>query len=490
MSVPHVRDEKGALNVLLVDDEPALLHVTARHLRAAGFHVTECEDGPSAVGLAESATFDVLVSDIDMPGLSGIALLKQLRQRQIEIPVVLMTGAPTLDTAVQAVEHGAFKYLMKPVDPEELRDTVERAGRWREGVSTGSRRRASPESSGVLPAAEAPSFTRASIAEGVVLAERYRMGQPLGEGGMGEVWEAIQLRTGRAVAVKLLKSGLNARAEMRRRLLREARAASAVEHPNVVDVFDVFELGDGTPVLVMALLRGRTLARRLAEVGSLPVAEMADLLLPVVSAVGTAHAHGVIHRDLKPDNIFIADEGERTVVKVLDFGVAKLVSTEEQATGALTATGALVGTPGYMSPEQLGGERDVDHRADIWSIGAIVYEALTGVRALNADNIGQMLKLLYTGGIPPVSQRAPGLPRQLAHLVDRMLARERDERPHDLREVYAELCRHASTAAPAFGPPGAAKVAPTSGVMKVSTAELANARTEQGDTPAILNRLR
>ena len=440
------RDHDVAPTVLLIEDESALRHAYARMLRAAGWTVTECGHGASAVELIGAHSFDVILSDIDMPGLSGIEFLGLLRERQIETPVVLMTGAPTLDTAVKAVEHGAFKYLTKPMESGELLETVDRAAK--------SRRRAL--GSQQLQGVEArDSATRVCILPGVVLAERYRLVQLLGEGGMGHVWEAVQLSTGRSVAVKLLHSSLNAnaRSEMRKRLLREARAASSVEHPNVVHVFDMFELGDGTPVLVMALLRGQTLGRRLAGARALSLPDVADLLLPVVSAVGTAHANGVIHRDLKPDNIFLADEGGRTTVKVLDFGIAKLVSNEAQEGVGLTAAGVPIGTPGYMAPEQAMGERDVDHRADVWSIGAILYEMLSGSRAVQADSIGQTIKQLFMDAIAPLSGRAPDLSPTVAKLVDRMLARERDQRPSDLREVYSELARYASAGAPAFGPP-------------------------------------
>jgi serine/threonine-protein kinase len=473
--------------VLLVDDEAALLHATGRQLRLAGYDVTECDSGGRALDLLEGGEFDVVVSDIDMPGLSGIALLKVLAERRSQVPVILMTGTPSLDTAMSAVEHGAFKYLIKPVAWTELRETVERAARWRVDPPSGSQsRRGSSEPVGVSESGS--PITLAGVVEGAVLGARYRVGRLLGEGGMSQVWEATQLRTGGAVALKVLHASLNARPAMRRRLLREARAASAVQHPNVVDVFDAFELGDGTPVLVMTLLKGRTFGDRLADEGKLSLADACDVLLPVVSAVGAAHAHGVIHRDLKPENIFLADEGGRTSVKVLDFGIAKLVTGEAPATVALTATGALVGTPGYMSPEQGMGEPDVDHRADVWAVGAMLYEALAGARPLSSENVGQMLKQLLTEGIPRLSARAPDLPSSVTDLVDRMLARERDQRPGDLREAYAELSRHATVAAPPFGPPAPAKI-PSSGVVS-RDASLGEARTEVGDTPAILNRKR
>ncbi|HEX8794054.1 MAG TPA: response regulator [Polyangiaceae bacterium] len=440
--------------VLLVDDEPALLRALTRALGAAGFAVTTCADGADAARLIAMQSFAVVVSDIDMPQLDGVGLLSLLRERSIDTPVILMTGSPSLETAIRAVEHGAFKYLTKPIAPDQLIDAVTKA--------VGSRR---------------PS--RVGFSPGLVLGERYRLDRLLGEGGMSQVWEALHVRTGRPAAVKVLHAALNPKPEMRQRLLREARVASTLGHPNVVDVWDLFELPDGTPVLVMELMRGRTLRQHFQATGAVGLAAAAELLLPVVSAVGTAHARGVVHRDLKPENIFLADEGNRVVVKVLDFGIAKLVSPDLQDGAALTVTGATLGTPGYMAPEQAFGENDIDCRADVWALGAILYEALAGVRPIEASNVGQVLKVLLVDGIMPLVRRRPELPPGVGSLVDRMLMRERDERPGDLRAVFAELSRHANVGPPAFGPPSS-EGPPTSGVTPAADDVLAHARTEKG----------
>jgi serine/threonine protein kinase len=255
--------------------------------------------------------------------------------------------------------------------------------------------------------------------------------------------------------------------------------ASTLGHPNVVDVWDLFELQDGTPVLVMELMRGRTLRQHFKATGAIGLTAAADLLVPVVSAVGTAHARGVVHRDLKPENIFLAEEGDRLVVKVLDFGIAKLVSSDLDDGAALTVTGATLGTPGYMAPEQAFGQSDVDCRADVWSLGAILYEALAGVRPIEASNVGQVLKVLLVEGIVPLVRRRPELPPGVGSLVDRMLTRERDERPDDLRGVFAELSRHARIGAPAFASPSSEAPA-ASGVLPAADDMLGHARTEQG----------
>ena len=203
---------------------------------------------------------------------------------------------------------------------------------------------------------------------GAVIAARYRLVRRVGEGGMGVIWAADDLIAGRRTALKRIKDTVDDPAA-RRRFLHEARAASVVRHPNVVEVLDVLELEDGPPAIAMELLDGESLRDVLVRDRTLSVPALADILVPVISAVGAAHALGVVHRDLKPENIFLArGAGGERVVKVLDFGIAKLTALDGDAmrSAGLTMT-AVLGTPAYMAPEQVFGERDIDHRADIWA---------------------------------------------------------------------------------------------------------------------------
>ena len=232
------------------------------------------------------------------------------------------------------------------------------------------------------------------------------------------------------------------------RLLREARAACAVHHPGVVQVHDVVELEDGTPAMVMELLVGETLAERLARHRVMSLPELARIMVRVCSAVGSAHALGIVHRDLKPENIFLTEAADGWAVKVLDFGIAKLTASEGVAarTGAITGTGAIVGTPDYMAPEQLFGEGDIDHRADIWALGIILYEALAGVRPTRGKNLGQTYKVIMTDAIVPLRRRAPNVPAPIIDLVDRMLSRDRAKRPPDFGAVLDLLADYTDEA--------------------------------------------
>jgi eukaryotic-like serine/threonine-protein kinase len=291
----------------------------------------------------------------------------------------------------------------------------------------------------------------AEYSAGDVIGDAYRLDTQLGEGGMGAVWAATHLSSGRTAALKLVKASRHS-AETRRRLLREARVSTTINHPNIVRVFSVFELADGKPVIVMERLVGENLREKLDRELSLGVEEAASALLPVISAVGTAHAYGVIHRDLKPENVFLALERGLIRTCVLDFGVAKLTASEgiTAASAALTDTGAVVGTPMYMAPEQIMGEV-VDHRADIWALGVILYEALSGGRPIDGEGFGQIFKNLMTSAIAPLRMIAPALPPSLTELVDRMLARDRNDRPLDLRSVYEALEPFAQAPSLRFG---------------------------------------
>jgi serine/threonine protein kinase len=294
------------------------------------------------------------------------------------------------------------------------------------------------------------------VSPGRLIAGRYRIDRHLGEGGMGTVWAARHEVTRRLVAIKLLKEPVQHKSDVRQRFLQEARAASALRHPNVVEVIDVFDLEDGSPVMVMELLEGETLGDKLARDERLSTEETAALLIPVVAAVESAHVLGIVHRDLKPENIFIADDGTETRVKVLDFGVAKLAAEHYRELGQsvlVTEAGAMLGTPCYMAPEQLTNE-GVDHHADVWSLGVIAYECLSGVRPVEGQNLAEVVTRLVTGAITPLDRLAPELPRDVTAIVQEMLTRDVKRRLHDLGEFTKVLSRYTRVRAPVAGPDG------------------------------------
>jgi len=263
---------------------------------------------------------------------------------------------------------------------------------------------------------------------GLVAGDRFRLERRVGSGGMGEVWAATHLVTQKPVALKFLSPERASDSRSHARILREARAAATVRHDNVATIHDVGALESGLPFLVMDLLEGETLAELLRRDGKLPARALAPIALQIVAAVEAAHAVGVVHRDLKPDNVFLCPGG---VVKVLDFGVAKLARAEEPtAAQPLTTTGEVLGTSFYMAPEQLYAESDVDGRADVWSLGVTLYEALAGVVPTRGESVGQVLKAITTDdAIAHLSKVAPEVPEGLARCVMRMLSRDRAARP-------------------------------------------------------------
>jgi serine/threonine-protein kinase len=277
---------------------------------------------------------------------------------------------------------------------------------------------------------------------GAVIAGRFRVDRLIAEGGMCRVYAAQHTLTRKHLALKVLRRAHAANPSMRRRFLREARAACAVRHRNVLEIDDVIELADSTLVLVMDRLEGESLAKKLFRRGRLPLAELAPIAIQVIDAVSAAHAVGIVHRDLKPENIFVGPgAGGVPSVKVIDFGIAKLTASNGDAerTDPETRRGDMLGTPYYMAPEQVVGDVAVDHRADIWAIGVILYEGLSGTRPVDGETVPQILLRTARGTIVPLEQRVSGLPIRLVKLVGRMLRRDRDERPSSLRELRLVL---------------------------------------------------
>lgn len=240
---------------------------------------------------------------------------------------------------------------------------------------------------------------------GRVLAQRYRLIDKLGEGGMGSVWRAEHLELGTLVAVKLISREVANNPDALERFRREAHAAAALRSPHVVQILD-YGVDGNTPFMVMELLEGESLAERLARRGSLGMDETSRILSQVARAVSKAHSFGIVHRDLKPDNIFLVHNDDEEVAKVLDFGIAKATGDVTGSASMMTGTGVMLGTPYYMSPEQAAGRRDVDHRTDTWALAVIAYQCLVGSPPFRADTIGGLVLAICTEQAPRPSQHA------------------------------------------------------------------------------------
>jgi serine/threonine-protein kinase len=273
-----------------------------------------------------------------------------------------------------------------------------------------------------------------------VVADRYRIEKLLGKGGMAEVYAAVNLRTDKRVALKWIRPALASTAEGLARFRREALAAGRITHSSVVTVYDVVE-HQGAACLVMELLEGETLAKRLARSGPLPLVEVIALILPVMRGVAAAHAEGVVHRDLKPDNIFVCldDHGQVQGCKVLDFGVSKVAVPAAVVPANITVSGHMVGTPTYMSPEQVRGASDVDQRADVYAIGLVLYEMLAGRPPFVHEQFSAVILDILYQDAPPITNARPDVPRGIARALHRALARDRDRRFSDVPSFIRAL---------------------------------------------------
>jgi len=263
------------------------------------------------------------------------------------------------------------------------------------------------------------------------VAGKYRIDGILGKGGMGTVYAATHLVTDKPVALKRIAE--DAHETSRERLLREAKAAGRVDHPNVVDVYDVGEDDDGAIFLVMERLQGMPLEAAMAP-GPMGVADAVALLMPVMRGVAAAHTQGVIHRDLKPENIFLVEhqDGSPRTIKVLDFGISKLTGVELQ----LTQTGMVLGTPHYMAPEQLKGTKAIDGRCDQYALACILYEMLEGKPPYDAGSYPELAAAKLTDAPRPFEQ---AVPRKLQRLILRAMRQRPAKRFPDVRTFALEL---------------------------------------------------
>jgi serine/threonine-protein kinase len=252
----------------------------------------------------------------------------------------------------------------------------------------------------------------------------------LGSGASGSVWAARNELIDRDVALKVMRPEVAEDAVSLQRFFNEAKASGRVRSPSIVEILDLGQAEDGSPFLVFELLEGESLDEKLRREGTLQVEPMLEMLHGIARALDMAHSQGIIHRDLKPANIFVmqpkGNGSDAQLGKILDFGISKIFDTGHNFT--LTRTGTVVGSPAYMSPEQAAGREDIDGRADIWSLGVVMYEALTGTLPHQAANYNALMVRILTQDCDPVMTRKTDLPPGVCAIIDACLKRERDQR--------------------------------------------------------------
>ncbi len=279
----------------------------------------------------------------------------------------------------------------------------------------------------VAPDSEDPMVGR--IFEG-----RYQVLDILGRGGFGAVYRASQLGIGRDVAIKVLAAEVDQELPEIARFQQEARALAALDHPNIIKIYDFGQAEDGGLYLVMEYLRGKPLNQHLAQHGRLPPREVVEIALQIADALGEAHAKGIVHRDLKPHNLFLAESGRRTTVKVLDFGIARVLESSGQAAAVLTRTGAFIGSPPYMSPEQSSG-RPVTTQSDLYSLGCVLHELLLGRLVFDHTSATAFAVAHCMDTVAPPHIDGVPLHGPLVDLVMALLEKDPQARPNDIEAV-------------------------------------------------------
>ncbi|HTL38028.1 MAG TPA: serine/threonine-protein kinase, partial [Kofleriaceae bacterium] len=282
-----------------------------------------------------------------------------------------------------------------------------------------------------------PTSLDADLEQGQEVGE-YQIESKLGQGAFGTVYKATHPLIGKTVAIKVLATKLSVDPEMVSRFIAEARAVNQIRHRNIIDIFSFGKLPDGRQYYVMEYLDGEPLDALLDRVGNLSLADALPILRPIAKALDAAHAKGIAHRDLKAENVFLGTEGDGSLnLKLLDFGIAKLIGREE-ALKHKTRTGAPIGTPYYMSPEQCRG-KDVDHRTDIYAFGVLMFKMLTGAFPFDADDYMSILMQQLNVDPPAPSTHLPDLPPPIDDVVLWLLAKDPAARPPDLRTAVKAL---------------------------------------------------
>ncbi len=404
--------------VLVIDDNQDNRDLISRRLRRAGYGVKVAENGPEGLDLIQNGGVDLVILDVMMPGLSGIDVLQIVRQTHStsELPIIMATAKDQSEDMVEALSHGANDYVTKPLDFPVVMARVEAQLRTRKASRDAARSKAGPQ--------------LGAVGIGTVLADKYRLDQELGAGNFGAVYRATHLGFEQPVAVKILQAPVDEASETLARFRQEGASAFRLQHPNVVSVLDFSFTESGIAFLVMELLEGHNLEQEMRRRGPLTAERCGEIVLPICSALAEAHALGIIHRDIKPANIYLHQARRGEVVKVLDFGIAKLVD-ESAMEKHLTLDEGILGTPAFMAPERLTASA-YDGRSDVYSLGVVLYQMLAGRSPFESEkNEAMAVAMMHLTTQPtPLSAMLPEVPAPLANLVMDTLRKDPGMRPN------------------------------------------------------------
>jgi CheY-like chemotaxis protein/tRNA A-37 threonylcarbamoyl transferase component Bud32 len=414
--------------IILIDDDVEHLDIMSSWLTHEQHTVDVAPGGPEGWQLLQINSYDLVILDWDMPELTGIEVLRKFRQMDETTAVLMLTGRAEVDEKAEGLDSGASDYLTKPFHMKELSARVRAALRGVEQkgpkpLGTGNKELL--ENAGLF---------------GTSLAARYEFLCVLGEGAAGTVYKARHPGLDKLVAIKILHyHGM--KEEVYQRFEQEARIVSRLSHPGLATVHDYGQTERKRPFMVMDFVDGQILEAVLQERDHLPVQEALSTFSQICDAMAHAHEKGVVHRDLNPSNIMITPTAQSNCsIKVLDFGCGKLRDLNSEQGSGLTQEGRSLGTPSYMSPEQVRGE-PVDERSDIYSLACVLYEALTGYVLHQGDNVAQTMLLHLEEDVPLLAEMNPELtfPDELERCIAKALEKEKDKRYRTMLELKSEL---------------------------------------------------
>jgi serine/threonine protein kinase/ActR/RegA family two-component response regulator len=419
--------------VLIVDDDRSLGAMVTDYLKHEKHEVMLVCSGVEGWQQIQSNQYDLIVLDWDLPDLAGVDILKLYRASGGMASVIMLTGHNSADDKERGLDTGANDYMTKPFNLKEL------AARVRACL------RAQAAQAPVLKALGSGNedvLEKGSLA-GTALAAKYEFVDVIGEGGMGIVFKARHPKLDKLVAIKMLLSAQMSE-EVMARFEREARSISRLDHPNIVVIHDYGMTERRQPFMVMDFIEGRSLEELIEEQEGLPLKEGLHVLVQVCDGLSHAHESGIVHRDVKPGNIILKNMGGKPPLpKILDFGLAKLEQSTAQNAIQLTRHGHAYGSPPYMSPEQVRGAKVVDERSDVYSMGCVVFETLTGFPPFTGETAMEiMIKRLEE---PPYTfaetQCEVPYVDELQSIVSKALQIQPDDRYQTMKEMQEDLER-------------------------------------------------
>ncbi len=408
--------------ILIVEDDPALLETLKTFLETENFEVITADDGEKGLQLALKEKIDLIVLDVNLPSLGGFEVCRKVRAKGITTPVIMLSGEKKeeLDKA-SGLDIGADDYLVKPFGTKELLARMKAVLR-RSGLKV-------EETGEYFSRTETLEIPLRALPRGSTFAGRYEIIEELGRGGMGQVYRATDKKIGEDVALKLLSPAIAGDKQTLERFRNELKFARKIAQRNVCRMFDLNE-EEGMPFITMEYVPGDDLKSLLKKTGQLTIKKAISIASQVCEGLAEAHRLGVVHRDLKPQNIMIDKEGN---ARIMDFGIARSMKMK-----GITEAGTVFGTPEYMSPEQVEG-KEVDQRSDIYSLGVILFAMVTGRVPFKGDT-PLTVAIKHKVEKPPEPRKFnPQIPEDLSRVILKCMEKERETRYQDVGELLIDL---------------------------------------------------